>query len=89
MPWVFTKWMDTVPALLDTVPAVLDTVPALLDTVPAVLDTVPAVLDTVPALLHTVPAMSQVLTVGGISAGYLLCGLRKYHSFCSCDVGQA
>ena len=61
MPWVFTKWMDTVPAVLDTVPA----------------------------LLGTIPAMSQVLSVGGISAGYLLCGLRKYHNFCSCDVGQA
>lgn len=54
VPWVFTKWMDTVPALLDTI-----------------------------------PAMSQVLDVGGISAGYLLCGLRKYHNFCSCEVGQA
>ena len=54
-PWVFTKWMDTVPAVLDTVPAV----------------------------------MSQVLNVGGISAAYLLCGLKKYHNFCSYEVGQA
>ena len=67
-PWVFTKWMDTVPAVLDTVPAMLDTVPALSD---------------------TIPAMSQVLNVGGISAAYLLCGLRKYHNFCSYEVGQA
>lgn len=47
------------------------------------MDTVPAVLDTVPAV------MSQVLNVGGISAAYLLCGLKKYHNFCSCEVGQA
>ena len=65
---MFTKWMDTVPAVLDTVPAMLDTVPALSD---------------------TIPAMSQVLNIGGISAAYLLCGLRKYYNFCSYEVGQA
>ena len=46
-------------------------------------------IDTVPALSDTIPAMLQVLSVGGISAAYLLCGLRKYHNFCSYEVGQA
>lgn len=46
-------------------------------------------IDTVLALSDTIPAMLQVLNVGGISAAYLLCGLRKYHKFCSYEVGQA